>query len=399
MSVPASLRLALLGLREWGRLGIDALDPTALPFRPAQVMRPETLNHWLNTWPIEPARGGVNIGRVIPQAVPSVSSNCENLVLSLEREDGPELPASVFVKVPMAPASTRWFMNLIRSWQLECYFFRFIAADIPLRTPVTYAAHWRGSRFFLVQENLREDPQVELFTNLDMMRGPSLHLVRRCLDAFARLHSWRPEAGAEEWELLLPREQHLMLSPTVGPLSRALNRLALKPCMKKHPGVMPEQVVDAYELTLNNWEHLLSHWYSGPFSLLHGDSHLGNFFVSGDAMGMLDWQAVHWGKGVRDVLYFLVNSLPAETLARHERELVEYYVERRAAHGAPLNGENAWDDYRSFAYHSLMTIVVSIGFGALNEEQDPLMGEILRRAVAAMQRLDYPGWLRAFLAT
>ena len=44
-----------------------------------------------------------------------------------------------------------------------------------------------------------------------------------------------------------------------------------------------------------------------------------------------------------------------------------------------------------------MTIVVSIGFGALNEQQDQLMVEILRRAVAAVERVDYAGWLEHFL--
>jgi len=42
--------------------------------------------------------------------------------------------------------------------------------------------------------------------------------------------------------------------------------------------------------------------------------------------------------------------------------------------------------------------VVSIGFGALNEDQDRLMREILSRTVAAAQRVDYPGWLRDLLA-
>ena len=37
----------------------------------------------------------------------------------------------------------------------------------------------------------------------------------------------------------------------------------------------------------------------------------------------------------------------------------------------------AWSDY----------------FGALNEEQDELMTEVLRRAVAAVQRVDYADWL------
>ena len=74
-------------------------------------------------------------------------------------------------------------------------------------------------------------------------------------------------------------------------------------------------------------------------SLLHGDSHLGNFFVSGDEMGMLDWQAAHWGKGIRDVEYFLVDALPADVLAEHERELVDYYVQRRAHHGPARRGD------------------------------------------------------------
>ena len=66
-------------------------------------------------------------------------------------------------------------------------------------------------------------------------------------------------------------------------------------------------------------------------------------------------------------------------------------------HGSPLNAEAAWDDYRGLSFHPLMTIVVSIGFGALNEEQDALMAEILDRAVAAVERVDYPDWLDRFL--
>jgi len=180
--------------------------------------------------------------------------------------------------------------------------------------------------------------------------------------------------------------------------ARMLNSLALQPCMKKLPGAIPEDVARAYRLSIDNWDALLQYWFSGPLSLLHGDSHLGNFFVSGEEMGMLDWQAAHWGKGVRDVQYFLTDSLPVATLAAHERALVAYYVERRAHHGTAIDLEQTWQEYRSFTFHTLMTIVVSIGFGALNAEQDVLMGEILRRSVAVVERVDYAGWLRDFLA-
>ncbi len=76
-----------------------------------------------------------------------------------------------------------------------------------------------------------------------------------------------------------------------------------------------------------------------------------------------------------------------------------YYVQRRAHYGAAIDLQQTWQEYRSFTFHTLMTIIVSIGFGALNAEQDELMAEILQRAVAAVQRVDYAGWLRDFLAS
>jgi len=381
------------------RVAADALGERlglSLPYRPERVTEPATLAGLVQAGAVGDLGGPVCIDAVHRQDVPSVSSNCQNLVLTLEQPAGKAvLPDSVFVKLPMESLATRWFFSVINSWRLESHFFRHVAREIPLRTPVAYATASRGTRFYLVQENLRADPSVELFTNLDMHAGPSLAQVYLCLDAFARLHARYWGLDSRRREAVLPLELHPFLSRSMGPVARNLNRLALGPCMKKHPGVIPGEMAETYRFSMRHWDTLLGHWFDGPLSLLHGDSHLGNFFLSGDEMGMLDWQAAHWGKGTRDVQYFLVDALPADTLARHERELVDYYVERRSAHGAPLHREQAWQEYRSFAFHTLMTIVVSVGFGALNEEQDALMAEILRRAVAAMERLDYAGWLRS----
>ncbi len=249
-----------------------------------------------------------------------------------------------------------------------------------------------------MQENLHADPTVQLFSNLDMLEGPSLETVRRCLDTFARLHTSYHGLSAAERETLLPMRKHLFLAEPMKSLSRVLNQQALAPCLKKLPGAIPETVIADYQRTLAHWPQLLERWFEGPLSLIHGDSHLGNFFVSGDEMGMLDWQAVHWGKGVRDVQYFLIDSLPADVLSAEERELLGYYCQRLQIYGVELGPEEAWQQYRGFTYHTLMTIVVSIGFGAMNEQQDALMAEILKRAVAAVERADYRGWLNELLA-
>jgi len=67
--------------------------------------------------------------------------------------------------------------------------------------------------------------------------------------------------------------------------------------------------------------------------------------------------------------------------------------------GAPVDAEEIWQDYRALSFHPLMTLIVSIGFGGLNEEQDAVFSEVLRRAVASVQRLDYAQWLEDYLAS
>ncbi len=401
MSIFDAAGLGLLALRGWVRLTGDVLKGStryALPYKAHQFCEPKTMTRLINRYSLLDDINSVNISTILRQDIPSISSNCQNLVLTLDQDGVTKLPPSVFVKLPMESLLTRWFFSVINAWPLESYFFRHVAQHIPLRTPVTYATHWQGSRFFLIQENLHADPQVELFVNPDMMTGPPMDVVYRALNTFAKLHAHHYGLGEDEREAILPLKYHPFLSPGMGRVSRILNRLALAPCIRKRPNEIPQDIVNAYTASVRHWDLLLEHWFSGPLSLLHGDSHLGNFFISGDDMGMLDWQAAHWGKGIRDVQYFLIDSLPADTLATHERDLVNYYIERRAHYGTAIDPETTWQEYRCFTFHTLMTIVVSIGFGALNKEQDALMLELLRRSVAAVQRVDYAGWLQSFLA-
>ena len=393
-------RMAMIGGASAWRLAMDAcadLFGGAMPYDPDKVATPVALSKLINEGLTDPDRRPVRITQLSQQDIPSVSSNCYNLVLSVEEAEG-KLPASVFVKLPMASYATRWFMNIIQSWRLESDFFRDVARDLPLRTPITYATAWRGSRFCLVQENLNIDPAVTLFTNPDMMEGPSLATVHLCLDALARLHCHHHGLSREQQEAVLPYRYHPFLSPQMGMISRTLNRMALEPVMRKHPGIIPPDVAQVYQRTVSEWPKLLKYWFGGPLSLLHGDSHLGNFFVNGNEMGMLDWQAAHWGKGIRDVQYFLSNSLPSDVLASCERDLITYYVGQRGHYGAPLDASDAWEEYRGFSFHPLMTLIVSIGFGGLNEEQNAVFTEVLRRAVASVQRLDYAHWLEGYLA-
>jgi aminoglycoside/choline kinase family phosphotransferase len=130
--------------------------------------------------------------------------------------------------------------------------------------------------------------------------------------------------------------------------------------------------------------------------LIHGDSHLANVFAyatpAGSKMGMLDFQAVQWSKGIRDVQYFLIHSLDPELLGAHERSLVDHYVEACEARGVTLDRNQTFEHYRAFSFQTLSTAFVALGLGSLTE-RNTTVGTVLDRSIAAARRLDLPGFL------
>ncbi len=378
-----------------GRVTRDAIEDvfgTSLPMHPDKVITTEFLNQLLAEHGCDPDIRNARAVAVRKTDIQSVSSNCNNFIIEVDWEAGCDMPTSLFLKLPCPELMTRWFCNVIRVWELECRFFLNFRDDFPIRLPKTYAITTRGSRFVLLEENLHADPSVVLHTNPDMLVGPDLAKVHKCLDAFARFHAFYNDRPRQEQEQRLPYHTHPFISPVMKEISRAINKAAIKPCRDGYPDAFPEEAAEMYRLAMAHWDRLLEVWYSGPLSLIHGDSHLGNFFVDGDRMGMIDFQAAQWSKGVRDVQYFLIDSLPIEVLAANEQALVRYYSEQLIRHGVSTSFEEVWDQYRGFSFQTLMTIVVSLGLGSLTEG-DALMEEITRRAVAACERVDFHGWL------
>jgi hypothetical protein len=374
------------------RIGFDAVAEhlgAALPLYPASVAKPGALNRLLTEHGTDLA-SGAEVRSVELLDIKSISSNCNNAVIRVE--SGWTLPSSLFIKLPSAQLSTRLFCNLLGIWSNECHFYRSAASRVPIRVPKAYVVADRGSRFVLILEDLNEAGDLQLFTNPDMIAGASVERAKQCLSTFAELHAAFHGLSTEEREAMLPPELHPFRSPNARALSPALSRAAIGPCHRKAPELFPKDMVELYQHALRHYDALMSYWYSEPLTLIHGDSHLGNFFVTGDRMGMLDWQAAQWAKGIRDVQYFLINSMQEDVLAANERGLIRHYLSELAAHGVALDEAESWAQYRAYSFQTLMTSVVSLGLGTMTD-MDEVLAVILERSVAAMSRTDFADWL------
>ena len=387
----------------FGRVLFDRLEEvvgSALPRTPEQLARAEAINALISA---DTPEGQDRLPPVVAASLPGVefeSSNCTNFLVDLDfgesTRDNQSLPQTAYAKLPCPEIATRVFANAVGFWKVEEAFCERVASRVPIRVPKVYAVARRGARFVLLLENLGELPGARMFINRDMAAGTTIERARMCLRTFAQLHAEFWGWSTEEREALFPNQLHVYLSPGGRAKTRALNAASIAPARRAAPDLFAAEHVAICRRAVEKWDALVDTWYSGRLTLIHGDSHLANCFEypgpNGPQMGMIDFQGMQWCKGIRDVQYFLINSLEPDLLAAHEEELIGFYVGELEQRGVRLDFQEARDQYRAFSFQTLMVALTSIGLGTLTERDDTVR-TVLRRSVAAIDRLDFGSWI------
>ena len=405
--VAGYLTLAARTARAVGRIAADRLAEgvgRGLPRTAEQLAQPEIVGDLLRNHAPAGADPLPAIRAVRLSGVDFESSNCTNFLIDVEfdveakggeRQTHP-LPKTLYAKLPCEELGTRAFANAVGFWEVEATFCERIASRVPIRVPRVYAVSQRGSRFVLLLENLHELPGARLFINRDMAAGTTPDRARMCLRTFAELHAAFWGWTADQREAVLPARLHTYLATGGRAMTRALNAAAIAPAHKAASDLFTRSHADMCRLAIAKWDALMDAWYGEPLTLIHGDSHLANCFEyptpEGPRMGMIDFQGLQWCKGIRDVQYNLINSLEPEVLAEHEDELIDCYVAELRRHGVELDASDARKQYRALSFQTLMVAVVSIGLGSLTE-RDETVRTVLRRSVAAIDRLGFGDWL------
>lgn len=386
-----------------GRIARDRVDEArgdALPRTPEQLADPAVLNALLAQH--APA-GAPSLPPVRSARLPGIhfeSSNCTNFLIEVAfaGEPDPALPRTLYAKLPPPELATRAFANAVGFWEVETIFCQRLAARVPIATPRVFAAARRGARFVLLLENLNERNGARLFINRDMAAGTTPERSRRCLETFAALHAAFWNLPEPEREALLPRRLHSHLAPGARARSRAMARASIAPSHRKAPDIFRAEHVDICRLAVEKWDALVDVWFAEPLTLIHGDSHLANCFEypgeDGPKMGLLDFQGLHWGQGIRDVQYHLIDSIDPKQLAACEHGLVGDYLAALARHGVQLDADLARAQYRALSFQTLVVALVSLGLGSLTEREETVR-TVLHRSTAAITRLGFADWLAA----
>lgn len=129
-----------------------------------------------------------------------------------------------------------------------------------------------------------------------------------------------------------------------------------------------------------------------PHTLIHGDVHLGNWYLTAaGGMGLCDWQCVSTGHWSRDLAYALTSTLTVDQRRDWERDLIANYLERLAeAGGDALDFPTTWDLYRQQTLGALAMWTPTHDPPRFLPAMQPksMTGEMLRRILTAIDDLE-----------
>jgi len=129
-----------------------------------------------------------------------------------------------------------------------------------------------------------------------------------------------------------------------------------------------------------------------PRTLLHGDSHAGQTYVTADErMGLTDWQATMQGGWSYDVAYFIGSACEPDDRREWETELIAFYLDELAtAGGKAPDFDEAFLRYRQSLFYPYSAWAFTIGraFYQPRMQPDHISLAIIERLSTAIDDLD-----------
>lgn len=298
-------------------------------------------------------------------------------------------PTTVFVK-----AADPAHKDYIRMTSGMFHEPRLFSGNIQLgiEHPKVYAAliNEEAYDFILVMEDLAArgaDPR-------DSLRPLTVEQAASGVRALGRLHGLF-------WDHRALTHPHLeWLEPFVAfdglqyaPLPSALEQLQHDTCSEVL-SLTIDHLVDAV------WKPYISTLTATPATLLHGDPHIGNTYVTAEGeLGFLDWQVARRGNFSLDIGYFLQGALTTEDRRNHERILLEHYRDALALPSAELpSREEIWLRYRASVAHGLaLWLCTASASGGLWQRVE-VAAALAQRYAYAYGDLDSAGAIAAITA-
>jgi hypothetical protein len=298
---------------------------------------------------------------------------------------GGDVPDTLFVKLQPFDQDQRELLRQVGLGVAEARVYANVGGELPVRVPRVWHSAYEPAQgaFVMVLEDLTASGCRFPATSDDDILG----VAHSTVEELAKLH-----AAYGQRELPWLRTAEGMRRKPDDPKVAARRTMFIKLALDQFGDEMPSVFRRLSELYIERCYDVITLFNQGEHTLIHGDSHIGNLFVDNGRTGFYDWAVASRAPGMRDVAYFMCNSVPADMRRAEQDALLSQYRSTLESHGTTLDAATAGEQYRLFSVYSW---IAATSTAAMGSKWQPI--EIARpamiRTTEAIDDLDVVGLL------
>jgi beta-phosphoglucomutase-like phosphatase (HAD superfamily)/GTP:adenosylcobinamide-phosphate guanylyltransferase len=139
--------------------------------------------------------------------------------------------------------------------------------------------------------------------------------------------------------------------------------------IKKWIFLLNDKIINKLKLIANKYEKIQNKLSKGILTLCHGDFKSPNIFynIIINEPYFIDWQYICEGKGIQDIIFFMIESFDSEVIKNYYNIIINYYYNKIIDNNSEYNIKEYNDDITySISYFPML---VAIWFGNINQDE------------------------------
>lgn len=256
--------------------------------------------------------------------------------------------------------------NALHLYDREYYFYTNISKLCPISIPKFYTLiyhHHTHEIIGILLENLyTKDCILNLNLNISSI-DTTLQIVSEC----AKLHSffWNKECDTIFTDL--KRHDSSLFKPTWENFLKKQYHLFTQ----KWSHFLTQEYTQIFDKVISNFNIIQTNLSKEHLTLCHGDVKSPNLFYKPIKNGykpyFIDWQYIAYGKGVQDIVFFLIESFDIDRVPHIVHIVKEYYYTKLVEYGIKgYTREQYTQDFITSIFH--FPLFVAIWFGTTPQD-------------------------------
>jgi hypothetical protein len=253
----------------------------------------------------------------------------------------------------------------LQLYSRENYFYESVSAYVPVSVPDFYGLV-RDDELRVVGILLGDLRGEAMTLNLNLAAEP-VESSLAVIHALAKMHAAFWGKGLTEQFTGLKKNNDSLFQPAWGDFIQG----RIGAFLEKWGHMLTAEQTAFFKTTAEDFPIVQNALSREPLTLIHGDVKSPNIFFERKAGGVvphfIDWQYIAYGKGVQDLVFFMIESFDKETIGKNYGLFKHYYYVKLLEYGVKdYTAEDYEADFKNAAIY--FPYFVAVWFGTTPTE-------------------------------